>query len=101
MKKRKWLPRGLFSSLAFSELPVAPQGGYRIEVDGRGEGIRILVSGARRILSCTEGEVVLLSGKSRLHFEGEGLTCLTYDGGVAEITGRIFGFSVRREGEKC
>lgn len=101
MKKRKGLFRGLFSSLAFSELPVAPQGGYRIEVDGRGDGIRILVSGARRILSCTEGEVVLLSGGSRLHFEGAGLTCLTYDGGIAEIRGRLSGFSVRREGEKC
>ena len=101
MKKRKGILGGFFTSLAFSELPVAPQGGYRIEVDGRGAGIRILVSGARRILSCTEGEVVLLSGKSRLHFEGEGLTCLTYDGGVAEIAGRLSRFSVRREGEKC
>ena len=80
---------------------MAPQGGYRIEVDGRGEGVRILVSGARRILSCTEGEVMLLSGKSRLAFEGEGLTCLTYDGGVVEIRGTLSGFSARREKSEC
>ena len=100
MKKQKGLLRELFSSLAFSELPIAPGGGYRIEVDGRGEAIRILVSGAKRILSCTEGEVVLLSGGNRLRFEGEGLTCLTYEGGTAEIWGRLSGFSVGREAEK-
>ena len=101
MKKGKGLLRGLFSALAFPELPVTPQGGYRIEVDGRGEGIRILVSGARRILSCAEGEVALLSGRNRLTFAGEGLTCLTYDGGVVEIKGTLSGFSVRREKREC
>lgn len=65
--------------------------GYRVEIAGGGEGVRILVSGVRRILSCEEGEVVLTAGRETLSFRGSRLVCLALEGGILEITGRLFG----------
>ena len=93
--------RGLLNRILsfFSPLDAAllPRSGYRVEIEGVEGETRALVSGGERILLCCEEEVALLSGKRRLRFFGMGLTCLTYEGGVAEIAGRITGFSVEVE----
>ena len=97
MKRQKNRKQGLFdrigSLLMKSELPQRPPSGYRIELFGRKTQARTLISGATRILICTHEQVVLEVGEKKLSFSGEGLECLCYEGGIAEISGDIKGFS--------
>lgn len=63
----------------------------RIETEwGRGEA-RILISGADRILHATDEAVVLEADGERLRIFGADIVCLTYEGGIAEIRGRVAG----------
>ena len=64
-------------------------GGYRLEIYGEGEGQCLLLSGAKRILSVTEEEVVFALRGARLVLCGAGLVCLTYEGGIAEVSGGV------------
>lgn len=91
-QKRRILPK--------SEVPMPPARGYRIELTGGGDTVRALVSGARRILVCSSEVVVLETKDGRLTFDGVGLDCLCYEGGVAEILGRIRALSLGCEGER-
>lgn len=93
MKKRKGF--SIFGEFASRELPVTVRDGYRIELFSYSGGGRMLVSGAEHIARCSETEVVFLSGERVLSICGEALSCTTYDGGVAEIEGEFFGFSVK------
>ncbi len=68
--------------------------GYRMEVEGRGEELHLLLYGVDRILTYTEEEVSLLCEKTPLFFLGRGLTCLSYGGMTVEITGRVERFCV-------
>ena len=75
--------------LAGAALPAWASGGYRVEIEGREKEARVLVSGADTVVVCTDETVTLRARGQLLRFEGVGLSCLTYEGGVAEITGRI------------
>ena len=77
-----------------SEVPLEPMAGYRVELRGRRAHSRALVSGAKRILICTDAQIVLETREERLCFEGSSLDCLCYEGGIAEILGCIKGFSL-------
>ena len=91
-KEKRGIAARIGTLLAQSVSTIRMRGTYRIEVEGNGTQMRALVSGADRILLCNEEEVSLRSGRSLLRFEGCGLSCLTYEGGIAEIEGRITGF---------
>ena len=97
MKKRgirgNWLSH-LGSAIFGQELLPAVGGGYRIEMTGSSHGVRAVVSGGLRILSATETEVSLTGKGLCLHFCGKDLVCLTYEGGVAEIEGRLSAFTL-------
>lgn len=75
------------------EIPQRPPAGYRIELFGQKNQTRVLVSGARRILICSDEQVVLETKEKMLCFNGEGLDFLCYEGGVAEICGDVKSFS--------
>ncbi|MBR7094893.1 MAG: YabP/YqfC family sporulation protein [Clostridia bacterium] len=72
--------------------------GYRVEMVGAGERQRLLISGADRILSCTEEEVVFVLRSRRLSLKGGGLSCLTYEGGVAEVSGDVSFIALEKRG---
>lgn len=78
--------------LAGAAFPAKMRGHYRIELEGEAGCARVLISGADRVLACTEETVVLCAHGQLLRFEGEGLSCLTYEGGVAEIEGQLCRF---------
>ena len=93
MEKRKYKKHGLFSkignALEKNAMPVGAPFGYRIELVGQKEHSRVLISGARRILICTDEQIVVEAKEKQIRFLGKGLDCLCYDGGVAEISGNI------------
>ena len=97
MERKKGKKKGILERaravLVGSEMPQRPPAGYRIEMQGQGACARVLVSGARRILTCESEQVVLEFREKCLAFCGEGLECLCYEGGIAEIRGDIRGFS--------
>ena len=91
--KRKGILERAREGLIRREMPERPLAGYRIEMQGQGACARVLVSGARRILTCESEQVVLEIRERRLVFCGEGLECLCYEGGIAEICGDVKEFS--------
>ena len=97
MERKKGKKKGILerarAALVRNEMPQRPPAGYRIEMQGQGGYARVLVSGARRILTCESEQVVLEIREKRLAFCGKGLECLCYEGGIAEICGDIRAFS--------
>lgn len=93
MDRKKGKKKGILERargmLVRGEILEKPPVGYRIEMQGQGACARVLVSGARRILTCESEQVVLEIKEKRLSFCGEGLECLCYEGGIAGISGDI------------
>ena len=87
----------LGSAIFGSEMLPILGGGYRLEMAGSERGMRATVGGGLRILLATDAEVTLLGRGVRLRFLGEGLVCLTYEGGIAEIEGRLHTLALEDE----
>ena len=85
-----WLGGAIFGR----EMLPALGGGYHLEIAGSARGVRAVIGGGLRILLATDTEVALLGRGVRLRFLGEALVCLTYEGGIAEIEGRLATLSV-------
>ena len=92
--KKQRLFEGMRTFIIKNEMPCCPPSGYRIEILGQKDRSRVLVSGARRILVCESEQVILKIKERQIRFHGVGLECLCYEGGVAEISGDIRGFSL-------
>lgn len=58
----------------------------------------MLVSGADRILFCTDEGVVLEARGEEIRIMGREIVCLTYEGGIAEVSGEVSGISFSEEG---
>ncbi len=74
---------------ALQTLPVPSCGGYRLEITGDKGEESLFISGVKRILVCTDDEVLLALPHTRLLLLGEGLVLLTYEGGMLEVRGRL------------
>lgn len=57
-----------------------------IELKGRHE---ITLQGCKKIIACTETEVMLRLRSADLHIEGNALRCITYFSGAVSIRGEI------------
>ncbi len=88
-KKRKSRPSFIARMMMPFDGASLVGGGYRVEMYGEGGHQRLLISGADRILSCTEDEVIFTLRSLRLILRGDELACLTYEGGVAEVSGDV------------
>ena len=89
-KKQRNVQKSLAERILFPyEASPVGRHGYRVEVEGWREGRRMLIRGARRILEACEERVILVLDGYRLSIFGRDLSCLAYDGGIAEIAGEI------------
>lgn len=68
---------------------VTARRGCHLELEGGRHRRELLVSGARRILEVGDDRVILSLEDQRLSVLGSGLSCLTYDGGIAAIAGNV------------
>ena len=71
------------------EFPIPSRGGYRLEITGDKGEVSLFISGVKRILVCTEDEVLLALGHTTLALFGEDLVLLTYEGGMLEVRGGL------------
>ncbi|MBQ9736190.1 MAG: YabP/YqfC family sporulation protein [Clostridia bacterium] len=55
-----------------------------------GDGKRVRVEGAKKLLLCLEKEIKILLCDEILHFVGEGLSCTAYASGALEVAGTLF-----------
>lgn len=86
--------RRLLARLTWEDAPSLLGVGYRIEIEGEGTGAsRVLIGGVQRILVATDGEVVLLLAGVRLSLRGAELVCLSLEGRLVEICGKILEIS--------
>ncbi len=83
---QKTLAKKLF--LPFGQ-SVTARRGCHMEIEGGKNGKQLIVSGARRILEAGDECVLLALEDQKLSILGYGLSCLTYDGGIAAIAGGV------------
>lgn len=72
---------------------------FRISMLDNGRIKRIRVEGAKKLLLCIETEVKLRLAEEHMCVIGHELSCISYESGAVEISGRVERIFFERRGE--
>ena len=76
--------------------------GFRLEADGRGKSISLVISGARGVEELSEKTISVATPKEAIRIEGDALAVSVFESGSIGICGKIdtVSFAERKRGKR-